>query len=48
MPNDGLTQMPKLIAFRHLEAFLILAREGNVSRAAELMGIAQPALSQQI
>lgn len=40
--------MPKRIAFRHLEAFLILAREGNVSRAAESMGIAQPALSQQI
>jgi DNA-binding transcriptional LysR family regulator len=40
--------MPKRIAFRHLDAFLILAREGNVSRAAELMGVAQPALSQQI
>ena len=40
--------MPKRIAFRHLDAFLVLARERSVSRAAEVMGIAQPALSQQM
>lgn len=40
--------MARRIAFRHLDAFLSLARDGNVSRTAERMNIAQPALSQQI
>ena len=40
--------MPRRIAFRHLESFLALARDLNVTRAAEGMNIAQPALSQQI
>ncbi len=40
--------MPARISFKNLKAFLTLAQECNVSRAALRMNIAQPALSQQI
>jgi LysR family nitrogen assimilation transcriptional regulator len=34
--------------FRHLRTFVCVARNGSFSRAAEILHIAQPALSQQI
>jgi DNA-binding transcriptional LysR family regulator len=40
--------MPKRISFRNLEAFLTVAHSPSISRAAEILNVAQPALSQQL
>lgn len=34
--------------FRHIRSFAMIAREGNISRAAKKLGISQPALSKQL
>lgn len=38
----------KAAELRHLRAFVAVARTGNVSRAAELVGLTQPRVSQQL
>ena len=40
--------MPTRISFRNLQTFLVIADHLNMSRAAEVLHIAQPALSQQL